>query len=1178
MSRKNRSEQVIKESMSIGGNPELILKYLIELETKKFRLVQRRGDLNFGKLKTHLAKLEKEVEILELANSRSGSLYSKGDHSLNTFRLPKDALVVHDVMEGAVDHDKFPMYTLPDSFQYETKIKTNTNGSNEPNVGSLSLGSDQRLNRLVGSKERKEEIEQNLPKSKHPPLPKSHSSSNLLANEDKDSADVNINKGIALASESLSSKPENGESVAETIDIQGNKEIESKEQNETEASNQTAEQKGKELEKTEQSNNKVPRFPIIPLPKEIKDRVKPASHTNFLEFCVVEANWQYLGTAAGQRLFTPLVPPRQTWQYPTAQTGPSSNTQEVQDQSFFFPSGVKVDFVWPAVQKLYTKPTRYRRHIIPFKDMAGQPRYACCLTIVQSYPTAEIIGMNPKIIINLSKIQQLNHSAKTIQKSFRRYLKEKQQQSWRIQSFAGIPGQGYRHTNGTGQTVSVTGTESSNENTPQRRNFFGGFFRRNTRSINQEEISQPSQSRPHSQRRSDNDNTSTLSSRDLESIGTQENNLSQPHTPKKDDTDKINTGSRLPQGGNTGEPEDKALSVGSDRVPSEKSKGSHPKSSGSGDDPFTDTDENERDQGDFDEKYQKKFSKMPSLRNHKVVVAQKAYCIISTVPEYTFIFKVLHAVAEAEAAWREQQEQIPFTSTKSDKDVMEKERNVKYEQLLQNRIKLLAQVEDTMRRLFGSPEQYHIHELSTNFSVPAQGRGGFETLMNGGSNLLNRFAAQMREKGRKEEVIIEWIDSDENEEGVQAVRTLSEPRARKMIFFNPIAVEGYINAKSFQFKTLLTTKEWASAVLFSLLDSQIIFKIINLLLMERSIIIYGKSPGIVTSVTLAVLNIISPFIWEGIFVPLLPDNARELFQAPVPLILGTTSEPNISEVSAATAVLHLNDDTAVVTTSTGDLSLKQGLFSRASPIPADPDQSRCSSPINGVLKNGKKKSYSSKVVGKVSFTPWFVRLPEVTADMPVDEEMGRRLDYLRQALCDHCMDKLEFVETGLKTDRQSEAQIGGRPVSELKDALNAPSKPLYIATNRSVRNNIDAILMSDVPLNVLHHVRTMMASIKRYNFGFCGKVALDPRQWKRFLRRNPGSGGPEFYPEYFMEPIRNGVEFQDAIAHTQLFVSFMDKLRREHMLLDTVRAFIGHWIYFRVVILRKSKIKGGRKY
>jgi hypothetical protein len=48
-------------------------------------------------------------------------------------------------------------------------------------------------------------------------------------------------------------------------------------------------------------------------------------------------------------------------------------------------------------------------------------------------------------------------------------------------------------------------------------------------------------------------------------------------------------------------------------------------------------------------------------------------------------------------------------------------------------------------------------------------------------------------------------------------------------------------------------------------------------------------------------------------VPLVPDNARELFGAPVPLILGTISPPRCSDVSTSTAILYLNDDTVIHT-------------------------------------------------------------------------------------------------------------------------------------------------------------------------------------------------------------------------------------------------------------------------
>jgi hypothetical protein len=95
--------------------------------------------------------------------------------------------------------------------------------------------------------------------------------------------------------------------------------------------------------------------------------------------------------------------------------------------------------------------------------------------------------------------------------------------------------------------------------------------------------------------------------------------------------------------------------------------------------------------------------------------------------------------------------------------------------------------------------------------------------------------------------------------------------------------------------------------------------------------------------------------------------------------------------------------------------------------------------------------------------------------------------------------------------------------------------------------------MSDVPQSILSQLRLLLAAIHRCNFRFCGSVIDDPSSWRRFLKYSSRSGEEEFYPEYFMEPLRTQLEFQDAIAHTQLFVSLMDKLRLEHLKMDEIR-------------------------
>jgi hypothetical protein len=63
----------------------------------------------------------------------------------------------------------------------------------------------------------------------------------------------------------------------------------------------------------------------------------------------------------------------------------------------------------------------------------------------------------------------------------------------------------------------------------------------------------------------------------------------------------------------------------------------------------------------------------------------------------------------------------------------------------------------------------------------------------------------------------------------------------------------------------------------------------------------------------------------------------------------------------------------------------------------------------------------------------------------------------------------------------------------------------------------------------------------------------DTASWKKFLKLNITTGEAEFFPDYFMEPLKNYLEFQEAVVRTQLFVAFMDKLRKDNRLLDNVR-------------------------
>ena len=123
---------------------------------------------------------------------------------------------------------------------------------------------------------------------------------------------------------------------------------------------------------------------------------------------------------------------------------------------------------------------------------------------------------------------------------------------------------------------------------------------------------------------------------------------------------------------------------------------------------------------------------------------------------------------------------------------------------------------------------------------------------------------------------------------------------------------------------------------------------------------------------------------------------------------------------------------------------------------------------------------------------------------------------------------------------------------------------------------------SDYLVNLTVRERCAVAGIARiihsHNMQFCGD-SVNPLAWKRYVRFNNHSGEEEFYPNWFMQPVRRHVEFQEAVVQTQLFVGFMDSVREAAESQDGYRSFIYDWVTFRVHIAKnKDKLKLMREY
>lgn len=97
------------------------------------------------------------------------------------------------------------------------------------------------------------------------------------------------------------------------------------------------------------------------------------------------------------------------------------------------------------------------------------------------------------------------------------------------------------------------------------------------------------------------------------------------------------------------------------------------------------------------------------------------------------------------------------------------------------------------------------------------------------------------------------------------------------------------NKGIYQFNASLRScsqKQFVLAVLFTFVPYSVLIEIINHTLLEKSLIVCGKLSSLVSIISTGVTYLLSPFQWDGVFVPMLPKSALEVLQAPVPFILG----------------------------------------------------------------------------------------------------------------------------------------------------------------------------------------------------------------------------------------------------------------------------------------------------
>jgi hypothetical protein len=154
--------------------------------------------------------------------------------------------------------------------------------------------------------------------------------------------------------------------------------------------------------------------------------------------------------------------------------------------------------------------------------------------------------------------------------------------------------------------------------------------------------------------------------------------------------------------------------------------------------------------------------------------------------------------------------------------------------------------------------------------------------------------------------------------------------------------------------------DWCVACLMRVLSFENIIKFFNAIVMEHRIVFICSNLGILSAVGLSLIPLLRPLIWQGAFIPILPNTMLDILDAPFPLAVGL---PNYPDQRPLVDFVVIDLDQNTVTPPMKSQRGLRGTFSSSSLIPL-PDVAK----LEEKLKPYSEKLYvGDPVPGKRRF-------------------------------------------------------------------------------------------------------------------------------------------------------------------------------------------------------------------